>query len=558
MEIRNPWTSYITRSYEQMKTSIVQRLVTKVPEMKDYSQSNLLIVITDIFAGVGELLNYYIDSIFRELFPTTALRLSSAIKIAKQQGYWGQGALPATADLTMTLTDSNTDEPVTSGVDLLIPAGTIFSDTNDYKWTSINTSVIAEGLHTTLTLVKQYQSQGPLTMGTSNGAPNQKYKLGIDYAHGSLSLTVDGVAWELVDTLGFYPGTAKVYMVYLEEDGLMYVLFGDNVNGAIPAVSEIIDITYNSTKGVRGNVITDAIVNLYTPLTLPADTYLKVTNARPTSDGRGVEDIDSLSRSIPRAVYTLDRAVTKKDFEYIAEMAPGIRDALVGYVCGGEVTIYVAPYTTAIASNSQLATTQAYVEARANLTVGDIVVKSAGESRITLELGIHTFPNAIRDNITQQVDQVLLYYYNVDIQDINGSVKLSDIYSLIDPLNNVDYVDILQLYVEPYMRPYGSEVQLTYKFTMTADYTIKDSLKVIYISATNKFAFYRGNTQLVEVSPNISTVISTGLSVNITEDLTIPDGTTWLLKTNPFGTNIFLEDNTIPVLKYYNLIVTYI
>ena len=557
MEIRNPWTSYLTRSYEQMKLAIIQRLSIKLPELKDYSQSNLLIVITDIFAGVAEMLNFYIDAIFRELFPTTALRLTSAIKIARQQGYWGNAAIPASSDVTLVLVDTNED-PISAVTEILIPAGTLLKDTTDNVWTTSHPAIIKVGVAETIVLARQYEQVGPIALGTTSGLPDQVFKLGTDYAHGSAALTVDGVPWTLVDTLGLYPGTAKVYMIKLEEDGFMYILFGDNINGAIPIVSSQVALSLQSTTGSQGNTTSNTITTLVSSITVPVDTTLTVNNKLPSNDGKAVENVYSFSRSIPRAVYTLNRAVTKKDFQYVAEMAPGIREALVGLVCGGSITIYIAPFTTGIASASQIASTKEYVEERANLTVGDVVVKSAGESKIKLALEVKAFPNAMHDTIMSDIQKTLLYLYNVDVQDIGGSVKLSDIYSAVDPINNVDYVDIPTLYVEPYIRPYNSEIQLDSQFVMTADYTKKGNYKIVYVSASNYFSIYVGNTLLLNLPVNVLTLIEPGLSLYIAEDLTIPDGTMWTFETNPFGTNIFLTDNSLPVLDYENLIISFI
>ena len=62
IRVNNPWTSSLTRSFIQIKKSVVNRLIATVPELKDLSQSNLLMILVDIYAGVGEMLNYYIDN----------------------------------------------------------------------------------------------------------------------------------------------------------------------------------------------------------------------------------------------------------------------------------------------------------------------------------------------------------------------------------------------------------------------------------------------------------------------------------------------------------------
>ena len=80
MALKNQWVGYISRSYLQIKNSVLQRLSEIVPEVTDHSESNILVIIIGIFSGIAEMLNYYIDNMARESFITTARRYSSVVK----------------------------------------------------------------------------------------------------------------------------------------------------------------------------------------------------------------------------------------------------------------------------------------------------------------------------------------------------------------------------------------------------------------------------------------------------------------------------------------------
>ncbi len=77
MALDNPWVGYITRSYQQIKDSLLSRMVTNNPEITDHSESNILVIIIGMFAGIAEMLGYYIDNMAREAFIATARKFTS-------------------------------------------------------------------------------------------------------------------------------------------------------------------------------------------------------------------------------------------------------------------------------------------------------------------------------------------------------------------------------------------------------------------------------------------------------------------------------------------------
>ena len=83
MALSNNWVTYLERGFKKIKASVINRLNNIVPEITDLSDSNIFIVIIELFGGLIEQLNYYLDLIARELYITTARRYSSLIKITR-------------------------------------------------------------------------------------------------------------------------------------------------------------------------------------------------------------------------------------------------------------------------------------------------------------------------------------------------------------------------------------------------------------------------------------------------------------------------------------------
>ena len=63
MALSNGWVGYLQRSYADIKGSLITGLKNRVPEMTDHTESNLMVLLISMFAGLVEQLNYYIDNI---------------------------------------------------------------------------------------------------------------------------------------------------------------------------------------------------------------------------------------------------------------------------------------------------------------------------------------------------------------------------------------------------------------------------------------------------------------------------------------------------------------
>ena len=123
MALKNPWVGYVDRSFEQIKSSLLSRLTISNPEITDHSESNILVVIVSMFAGLTEMLGYYIDNMARESFISTARRYVSMVKLVRLLDYRIKTAYPATVDITFTF-----DAALTANA--IIPQNTIVQTSN--------------------------------------------------------------------------------------------------------------------------------------------------------------------------------------------------------------------------------------------------------------------------------------------------------------------------------------------------------------------------------------------------------------------------------------------
>ena len=152
-------------------------------------------------------------------------------------------------------------------------------------------------------------------------------------ASASLTIRVGGVEWEEVPYLWGSAPDAKVYRLVHASDGTTVVEFGDGVHGArLPTGAENIIASYRTGIGLAGEV---------------APGRASLLSRRPTgidgafnpaafSGAADPESADMIRENAPRAVLTLDRLVSLRDYEDFARSYPGIGKAMASSLSEGQ------------------------------------------------------------------------------------------------------------------------------------------------------------------------------------------------------------------------------
>lgn len=556
----NTWVRYIDRSFSTIKSSVLEALGTAVPELTDYSSSNLLMVIVDIFAGVAELINYYIDITARELFLPTARRFASVLKLASLANYNGRAMTSAHTTLTFTAKDAS-DNTIENTSAFTIPSGTLLSDTIGNTWTTQHDQVFRLDFKTTQISAYQYTSITGATLGTADGTVNQSYPLPLHYRDSSLVITMGVDTWELVESLGFSSATDKHCVVKLLEDGLVYVTFGDGVHGLIPPNGAIILGDYHSTKGIDGNASSGSITTITSSLTLPVGVdHLEVTNSDPAYGGRDVEGIEELRRAIPIALRTLNRAVTKKDYEDIAILSANIRAARVEWDCGARLKLYLVSHGGGNPPQSILTETEDFVNARSMMTI-PVTAYPSGETVVRGKVSIVGRFRALASVIDTKTLAVLQDLYNPYTSKINQDIRTSDIVAAIDNIPEVDYLTLDYMYVQPYLRPSNPSAPLSYRIEVRSTSRVKTSWTVVYDPAQDSelpFFIYKEGTFLAKMA-ELTTLNGVGSLINITIDSTpssINQSDLWTFDVLPYNQDVNLSDLSIPVVGPNDFIIS--
>ena len=516
MNIVNPWLDPYQRSFHQIKQKLINGLTSITDSngnqlITDVSEGNILVIIISMFAAIAEVLHYYIDIKAREFFLGTARRYTSVRALGNLVGYYPKSAVASTVDLVLTRGDKASSGSNVSGV---IAEGTTFTN-NDLTWMVSSKVFIPPYTSQVRVPIIQHRQyvlnslQGLILPSDSNSITisTGEFPSGEMYEHGTMDLTIGGEHYTLVETFAYSRPTDKHFRVEVDSSGNIVIIFGDGNFGSVaPSGSSINNATCYLTKGSSGNVDAGSITQV---LMSGMDT----TNPYPSTGGSDYEDLESMRNRIPLQVRTQGVAITKRDYEDLALMVPGVGKAKVEQVCGRKVALYIYPSDASVLGDlqaSNILKNNVWTKLNPYLPIGTILkVYSLGTSDIVLNLDVTGKPNYKAVDILTHIRTALYTEYNAQTSDIGGTVRISDLYSLIDGLPSIDFLRINKFYVKPYIIPmnYGigftpsdfdltlAEQSVTYMITMesnnTATITSNDGLFTLNgIRVTNNVTVY--------------------------------------------------------------------
>tara|TARA_Y100000310_G_C20694593_1_gene824664 strand:- start:1390 stop:3615 length:2226 start_codon:yes stop_codon:yes gene_type:complete len=276
--------------------------------------------------------------------------VANGVKYLKIQGVPATG----TANSNLVITDDNSGSVTTGGGFL---AGVGFVEGVDYA------TPVAPAVGGVITIAP-YKAARPIVinsvskseepLGTSNGKAFQRFRLSMnDLTHHlafktipegfEIAVEVDEgsgyVTWTRVETFMNSTFVDRHYKIKISDLGKAFIVFGDNVNGQIPANSSPVRATYMYGGGVTGNVGAYTIDTLVSDAP-NGDSAATVRNFEVTRGGQTKETLLSAKINAPRYIRTLDRAITPADFKFLSDKFPGVAVSTCQNIAG-TVAIYV-------------------------------------------------------------------------------------------------------------------------------------------------------------------------------------------------------------------------
>lgn len=493
MSINNPWVTPLQRSYDSIKAKLIASIRERIPEMNDFTEGNIFVILLSIYAAVAEVLHYYIDNMAREAFLPTARRYSSVYNHAKLVDYHIKCAVPSTVDILLYL-----DKPAES--DIVIPIST-FTSTDGKPWQSTKEVVLVKGSYSVKIPLRQIENR-TIQQTISYTSSNPRFILGIPndgrkYAEGSMNLKIGQDSWILVDTFAYSGPNDKVFKVEPDENLYPTIIFGDNKFGKVPNANSTMIASFNVTYGKQGNVPSGSFTSVPSNIS-KIDSRLKISSPYAANGGSDYEDFESLKSHIPLSIKSLGVAITRDDYESLAKLVPGVNKAYVNYRCGKYIEIYITPDNPNIdpndngwgqASEALIDTVESRLN-KSKVITTNLLVGSTHAARIYIDAEITGKKSYNSTDIINQVKSAILEAYNYNTSDINKPIRLSDLYSLIDNLSTVDYLKIHKLYILPYPRPKTSnqpelEISSYTQHSFKSNSSSYEELEILFVSPQN-------------------------------------------------------------------------
>lgn len=451
MSTTNPWLNPYQRSYEDIKNGILRRVQKTVPGMTDISEGNIFVLIISAFAAIAEVLHYYIDNMAREAFFPTARRFSSLMKHSKLVDYHIKSAVAPTVDVILYRTG---EEPF--GMEFEVPENTAFTSADGKPWYSTKRVVSEVDAYSIKVPLIQREYAGEVDLGTI-ASVNQEIYLpeppsNRRYVEGSMVLYINGTPWTLVDTFAYSNAIDRVYKVEIDSNLKPRIIFGDGTFGMKPTLNSTVKATYYYTYGESGNISKGSFNTVPQVLQNKGIEDLAISQPQDAAGGSNYENFSMLKQHVPLSIKTLGVAVTREDFEALAMLQPGVNKAYVEYTCGKQVDIYISPDGGTDAPDDLVAQVQSAL-GRSKVITSNVVVHSTHASQIYLVATIQGKKSFKSVDIQNQVTKALLEAYNKENSEINQTIRVSDMYALIDNCTMVDYSNITKLYLRSYALP---------------------------------------------------------------------------------------------------------
>lgn len=444
---------YTSKDFTAFKAAMLDYASRVLPDWQSRSEGDFGVVLVELMAYEGDILSYYGDRLQAEAFLPTATQRLSLVQISQLLGYTPALSIPATG--TVTFQTSN------PGVAVTIPAGTAV--VTDYVAevdgpityeTIANVTVPLNGGTATVGVV-QGITRTAVNLGTSTGLAQQQIRVPeIPIIADSIAVQIEDVDGSLVDwapisnLLDAGPND-KVFATFQDEQGALWIEFGDNLNGAVPGVGLIIFGTYRAGGGAFGNIAAGLVTNFADSAIAGVAIQLDVNNVPVTSamsGGADPETIEQIRTNAPRVFRTQNRAVTLQDFADLALKVPGVARAKAVAGTFTSVTVYVVgpnggtPPQTLLNQVSALLTPACLAGTSLTITVPSVVAVNVGT--VGTPIAVQVYPrykrSAVEYNV-QQAIKTLLSFSNVDF---GTRLTVSDFYAAIMSVEGVQYVAI--------------------------------------------------------------------------------------------------------------------
>ena len=324
MNTRRGRLPYVDKDYDSIREELIARIPQLTERWTDFNASDLGVVLLELFAGIADMLAYYVDAQAAECYLPTARQRQNIANLCALVGYRLHGPIAASSRVVFTL-----GEPMDE--DILIPSGTVISAADEIQpiyFTTVRDLNISAG--NTIGEVDAIQGVPVTESFIGTGTSCEKVKLNrTDVANGSVTVKVTNIDWMQIDHFVESGSESMHYRVDIDGLDNVSIIFGDGKYGAYPSEGQQIEVSYLATLGANGNLAPHRINSLISAIygTNGESVGLSVDNSIAATGGADRETQEHAKAVAPTTVRSTWKAVTRNDYAALCLAFPGVAKA---------------------------------------------------------------------------------------------------------------------------------------------------------------------------------------------------------------------------------------
>ena len=456
--------NYTNQDYWSLKSRIIDLIKQSFDkDFNNYMESDIAIMLSEIWAFIGDTLSFKIDQIANEVFIDSVREPENAFRLARLVGYKPTPPIPARALFMATISSPvDTDIILGTPIPLDIPqvdGGSIelYAADNNNNPIPGQSIIIPAGTTSTRSIIG-IEGFTHTAKFRSNGEANQVFELksgGVLWK--SVQVFVNSAPWSEVDYFAASEPKQEYRLEYTASYQA-YVIFGDNQGGLIPTKDSSISVVYRIGGGSIGNIVTGAIkAKTNYPVqgfnNVVSITYTNYTKGEFGYSGDKIEDI---RKKLPSYIRTQHRAVTGLDYKTIVEQFATPYNGVIGksaialrnYGCAGNIIdVYVlardGDFHLAVANDNLKASLQEELD-KSKMFTDMVCIKDAKVLYVDIHIDCVTNQNfkkyevQVREKVRRRIE----WFFRLSNWEFGQTLREADIIKILADIKEVERLEI--------------------------------------------------------------------------------------------------------------------
>lgn len=260
-----------------------------------------------------------------------------------------------------------------------------------------------------------------------------------------VTITVNGEIWSQVANLGTSEAADAHYQVRQNEDGKLWIEFGDGRHGRrLPTGVNNVQASYRQGVGDTGNLPAGRLVQPVHPHALVTG----ISQPGPSAGGGEREGTTSLRDNAAGALLALERAVSLSDFAALARSNAGIAQAEAFALPSGRsrqnrIELVVVPAGDTGFPDSSRDKLTAYLLAHAVPGIS-LSITPYTEVNFGVQVSVRVRPEAFdKDEVRASVRTALMQHFSVKQRALGQPLQIGELYAVIESVPGVENSDVV-------------------------------------------------------------------------------------------------------------------